>query len=381
MDLNKAKGLIDDYARLLSNCRFHEASHAIEDFVINSLSQTYVPLIRYDLWSDDLDNQERRFTVYRILSRCLLTIDIIIHPICPFLTEYLYQSCFKQFDSILMENLPIGDELSLISSKKVEGAFDKIKEISSLSFSLRNRYKLKRRWPLESAQIYIDEIEFLKVEGIKELLKEQMNIENIEVIELRTDNVVEKILSLLNSEAPIIPTITINRKSVAKIVKGDIGILIEKFESADKIQILKQLKENGFYPFDYSPSKSIDLNITDMDFAFVPSSGYVVGEKENVVLLLNTSRNEELVIKGLVKDLARNIQQLRKELGYSPTQILDTAYISNFSPEEITRLRDFEIDLQNLVRVSKIEFSEKTKGDRGFKKIELDGREIMIYIL
>ena len=280
-----------------------------------------------------------------------------------------------------MENLPIGDELSLISSKKVEGAFDKIKEISSLSFSLRNRHKLKRRWPLESAQIYIDEIEFLKVEGIKELLKEQMNVENVEVIELRTDNVVEKILSLLNSEAPIIPTITINRKSVAKIVKGDIGILIEKFESADKIQILKQLKENGFYPFDYSPSKSIDLNITDMDFAFVPSSGYVVGEKENVVLLLNTSRNEELVIKGLVKDLARNIQQLRKELGYSPTQILDTAYISNFSPEEITRLRDFEIDLQNLVRVSKIEFSEKTKGDRGSKKIKLDGREIMIYIL
>ena len=118
-----------------------------------------------------------------------------------------------------------------------------------------------------------------------------------------------------------------------------------------------------------------------MDFAFVPTSGYVVGEKENVILLLNTSRNEELIIKGLVKDLARNIQQLRKELGYSPTQILDTAYISNFSPEEITKLQDFEIDLQNLVRVNKIEFSEKTDGDKGSKKIELDGREISIYIL
>ncbi len=104
--LTKLKDLIDESAHLLSNCRFHEASHAIEDFIINSLSQTYVPLIRYDLWSDDLDNQIRRFTVYRILSRCLLTIDIILHPICPFFTEYLYQSCFKHFDSILMENLP-----------------------------------------------------------------------------------------------------------------------------------------------------------------------------------------------------------------------------------------------------------------------------------
>ena len=112
--LTKLKDLIDESAHLLSNCRFHEASHAVEDFIINSLSQTYVPLIRYDLWSDDLDNQDRRFTVYRILSRCLLTIDIILHPICPFFTEYLYQSCFKQFDSILMENLPGGEELAMI---------------------------------------------------------------------------------------------------------------------------------------------------------------------------------------------------------------------------------------------------------------------------
>ena len=379
--LTKLKDLIDESSHLLNNCRFHEASHAVEDFIINSLSQTYVPLIRYDLWSDDLDNQNRRFTVYRILSRCLLTIDIILHPICPFFTEYLYQSCFKQFDSILMENLPGGEELATIANKKVEAAFDKIKGISSLSFSLRNRHKLKRRWPLESAQIYVDEIEFLKVGGIKELLKEQMNIESIEVKKLRANNIVEKIINLLNLDAPIIPSIAINRKSVAKIVKSDIGILVDKFENEDKIQILNHLQVKGFYHLDYSPNKSIDLTMTDMDFTFIPRSGYVMGEKENTILLINTSRNEELIIKGLVKDLARNIQQLRKELGYSPTQILDTAYISNFSPEEISKLRDFEIDLKNLVRVNRIEFSDKTDEEKGFKKIELDGREISIYIL
>ena len=378
--LTKLKDLVEQSAHLLSNCRFHEASHAVEDFIINSLSQTYVPLIRYDLWSDDLDNQSRRFSVYRILSYCLLTIDVILHPVCPFFTEYLYQSCFKQFDSILMENLSAGKELALIADKKVEAAFEKIKGISSLSFSLRNRHKLKRRWPLESALIYVDEIEFLKVKGIKELLKEQMNIENIEVRELKANNIVEKIIGLINIEAPIIPSITINRKSVAKLVKSDIGILIDKFEREDKTQILKHLQVNGFYHLDYSPNKSIDLTITDMDFEFVPSDGYVVGEKENVILLVNTARNDELIVKGLIKDLARNLQQLRKELGYSPTEILDTAYISNFSSEQISKFRNFEIDLQNLVRVNRIEFSEKTHGDKGYKKIEVDGKELSIYI-
>ena len=110
--------------------------------------------------------------------------------------------------------------MARIANKQVETAFDKIKEISSLSFSLRNRYKLKRRWPLESALIYVDEIEFLQVEGIKELLKEQMNIENIEVKALKANNIIEKVTSLINFEAPIIPSITVNRKNVAKIVKS-----------------------------------------------------------------------------------------------------------------------------------------------------------------
>ena len=379
--LTKLKGLIDESNQLLSNCRFHEASHVIEDFIINSLSQTYVPLIRYDLWSDDLDNQRRRFTVYTILARCLLTLDIIVHPICPFFTEYLYLSCFKQFDSIMMEKLPTGEELADLTNKQVETAFDKVKEIASLSFSLRNRYKLKRRWPLESALIYVDEIRFLQVKGIKELLKEQMNIENIEVKALKANNVIEKVTSLINLEAPIIPSITVNRKNVAKVVKADIGILSEKFDSEDKLKILKELQEKGFYHFDYAPQKSIDLTIADLDIAFVPVNDYVVGDKENIVLLLNTSRNEELIMKGVVKDLARNIQQLRKELGYSPTQILDRAHISNFSAEEIAKLHEFKLDLQNLVRVRKIEFTEKTDEAENSKKIELDGREILIYII
>jgi isoleucyl-tRNA synthetase len=208
-----------------------------------------------------------------------------------------------------------------------------------------------------------------------------MNIENIEVKALKANNVIEKVTSLINFEAPIIPSITVNRKNVAKVVKADIGILSDKFDSEDKLNILKELQEKGFYHFDYAPKKSIDLTIADLDIAFVPVNDYVVGDKENIVLLLNTSRNEELIMKGVVKDLARNIQQLRKELGYSPTQILDRAHISNFSAEEIAKLHEFKLDLQNLVRVRKIEFTEKTDEAVNSKKIELDGREILIYII
>ena len=39
--------------------------------------------------------------------------------------------------------------------------------------------------------------------------------------------------------------------------------------------------------------------------------------------------------KGLVKDLARRLQALRKEMGYNPTDILDTASILNLDQESL----------------------------------------------
>src|SRR5690606_29876940 len=142
-----------------------------ENFIINSLSQTYIPLIRYDLWSDNAEDKGRRFTIYKILSRCLFSLDVILHPICPFITEYLYQTCFKQYDLILQDRSLDLDFLKRVSSDKIESAFDKIKEISSMSFALRNKNMLKRRWPLETIYVFTDDTSFLELEGMIELLK------------------------------------------------------------------------------------------------------------------------------------------------------------------------------------------------------------------
>jgi len=379
--LTKLEKLVTRVASLLDECRFHEACHAIEDFIINSLSQTYVPLIRYDLWSDDLENRERRFTVYKILSCCLFALNLILHPICPFITEFLYQSNFKRVDSILLDRSLNVDFLKKVSDEKVESAFDKIKEISSISFSLRNKLKLKRRWPLESIHIFSDEVDFLEMDGMLGLLRDQMNIENIIVNKIRWTNNAAKLIDMIKNNAPITPNLTINRKTVAKEVKGDIMLVIEKFDQLEKLFVLEQLQELGSLNLEYSDGKSLKLTLDDININFDTINGYSDAQRDNIILFLNTHRNDDLTIKGMVKDLARNIQQLRKELGYSPTRILNTAYISNLSREEVTRVQKFEEDLRNLVRVNKIVFPDMIS-DSSFnpKQIDIDGKEISIYI-
>lgn len=379
--LTKLEKLVRNVTNLIDECRFHEACHEIEDFIINSLSQTYVPLIRYDLWSDDLENRERRFTVYKILSCCLFALDLVLHPICPFITEFLYQSNFKRVESILFDRSLDIEFLKKVSNDKVEFAFDKIKEISSMSFSLRNKLKLKRRWPLESIFVFSQDVEFLGMEGMLDLLREQMNIENIIVKKVRWTDKAAKLVDMIRNNAPVIPNLTVNRKTVAKELKGDIMLFIEKFDKLDKNFVLDQLQESGSLDLEYSEGKSFKLTLEDVNIDFDTTNGYSALERDNLILFLNTHRNDELIIKGMVKDLARNIQQLRKELGYSPTKILDTAYISNFSEDEISKIQKFEDVLRNLVRVNKIVFPDRiSNGGIKPKQVEIDGRDISIYI-
>ena len=140
-------------------------------------------------------------------------------------------------------------------------------------------------------------------------------------------------------------------------MKSDIELLIQKFSLMDANQILFDIKEKGFFSCQYSNNASIDLTEADLGIAYLPNENYASGEKENILLLINISRNDELITKGLVRDLSRDIQQLRKELGFNPTGILACAYISNIPKNEITQLRDYE-EIKNLVRVKDVVFSD-----------------------
>ena len=378
--LTKLEKLIDNVTKLIDICKYHEASRSIEEFVINSLSQTYVPLIRYDLWNDELENQSRRFTIYTVLSTCLKNVDVLLHPFSPFTTDFLYLSCFKQNETILMDGWSNKEILKKVSDNYTEAAFDMIKEIASMSFSVRNKSKLKRRWPLESAYIYCNTTEFLKIKGIKEILHDQLNIQNIFIGEIKFENVIEKILKLLENKAPIIPKIDINKKIVAKKIKSDIPLLIKEFSKMDIIQILYDLKNSGVFFCKYSTNKSIELTEADLSISYLPAENYISTEKDNILLIINISRNDDLIIKGLVRDLSRNIQQLRKELGFNPTEILNYAYISNISKDEKIHLTKYFNDIKNLVRVKDVILSETSDNTLNYKSIDIDGKEIKIFI-
>ena len=372
--LSKLQKLIASVTESQDKCRFHEASRAIDDYLINAVSQVYIPITREELWADDDSQKERRFAIYATLSEILETLDILLHPICPFTTQYLYGSMFAEKKNILLEDFPVSK--SALTNDKVEEAFDLMKESVSVSAAARMKGKLKRRWPLDKAIICVEPGQKTKLESLSEMLLSQLNVEKYDIIELQKSDGLELVSDLLQKNIPVTPKVELERKKIGPKAKQDMGRLLDKFSQTDPSDIVNNLLKKGTHTFDLGDNK-IQLSKEDFIVGYSEKEGFAMSNRDSLIVFISTTRNREMLARGLIRDIARRLQVLRKERGYNPTDILEAAYILGLDDESLEMTKEKQSDLAYLVRVKKIMFEDKAKS---YKDEDLDGQKIRISV-
>ncbi|MEM2760620.1 MAG: isoleucine--tRNA ligase [Nitrososphaerales archaeon] len=375
--LSKLQGLIDTITIAYDRCRYHEAARAIEEFVINDLSQTYIPLTRNEIWDDSKDNINRRFAIYSILKRVLKTLDILLHPISPFITDHLYLSCFNGKRSILLEEWPTKEEKFV--NMKVENAFDTLKEVVSVASAARMKSQLKRRWPLKNAYICVGKDKVHALSSLQELLRSQLNVNEIRLIGVEKAGKDAAILAMINDGLPVIPRISLKRSSIAPKVRADIGRVQQEFASINHVKFLQALQGDGMFNLLYD-GKCVTITREDVEIEYETGNGYVMADRGNTFVLLSTVRDRDLTAKGLVRDIARRLQSLRKQRGYNPTDILDTAYVAGLDNEALELLHGLKNELAFLVRVKEVELMRDVRQGVKWVEDEIDGKPISISI-
>src|SRR5919106_477545 len=376
--LSKLQKLVVEVTEAFDQCRFHEAAKAMDAFIINELSQTYVPMTRNIIWDDSPESLNKRLAVYSVISYVLIQLNIMLHPLSPFITEYLYVTCFNSKKGILLESWPKRDE-KLVNSE-VESAFDQIKEIVSLANAARNLASLKRRWPIKEVIICGQNLRSLEKEGVPYVLRNQLNAGQYRLVEIRTDSQLEKVADLLYTKMPISVEVSLVRRNIAPRVKADINRVAEAFERVDKLELVHTLQKSEEYLLAYNNGKTIKLLASDVEIAYKASDGYSCSERDGLIVFISSARDKDLIDKGLLRDLARQLQQLRKERQYNPTDILDAAYIAGLTGEELARLSLMKDELTYLVRVKTVFLLEDSAINVSYKVVEVDGRELKISV-
>ena len=372
--LSKLQKLIKKTNELNDKCKFHESAKALEDFIINMLSQIYIPITRGELWDEDELKKERRFAIYAILYEVLKTLDVLIHPLCPYTSEHLYLSTFGKKNSILLENWP--EEKIELEDDVIEESFDLLKEVVSISAAARMKGKLKRRWPLNEAIICVEPNQKSKLESLSELLLSQLNVEKCTIHEIKESEGLAQLLELKKLSLPVISKVELERKKIGPKAKQFMGNLVKQFGETDPEKIVESIQQKENFEFDIDGNKIV-LDKEDFIFDFDSQEGFAASKRGNFVVFISTSRNKEMMARGLVKDVARRIQTLRKERGYNPTDILNVASILDLEDEQLQMLKEKEKDLTFLVRVKKIDFTQSCKE---YKDDDIDGQKIRISV-
>jgi isoleucyl-tRNA synthetase len=240
--------------------------------------------------------------------------------------------------------------------------------------------KLKRRWPVDEVLIFSTDVRFLNNPDLMEILRNQINAQNCRLIEIPTlKSQISKLNSLIANGAPINVEMHISTKSVAPRVKSKITPLIRDFEGIDKISVLRSLDEEGKITLNVLGEK-VELDENDLVMEYFPSDGYSSAELDGLVVFISTSRSNHLIKMGFLRDLARNLQQLRKEHGRNPTDVLPIAHVARLDESEMEDLSQLKDELKFMVRVNEVVFSLNAVDGVNYKTIDLDGRQILISI-
>jgi isoleucyl-tRNA synthetase len=114
----------------------------------------------------------------------------------------------------------------------------------------------------------------------------------------------------------------------------------------------------------------------------VDKKRWTLASESGIHVLLDTHRGEALEGEGLMRDIARRVQALRKELGFMPTDILEAVHVAELDPESTKLLEPYLTEMAELVRAKKVYVhKERLDVKAEWHERRLDDKKIYVAIL
>jgi isoleucyl-tRNA synthetase len=345
---------------------FNEAAKSIEDLVITHLSQTYIRLVRNELWKDDPKERGRRLAIYAVLGEGLRRADVLLHPVSPFVTEFLYQEVFadKGWKKPLLAH---GRRKSSVGGSEVaESIVDLALVTEEACNSARTRAKLKRRWPLQSATLLVPASSKKVAVNARRTIALLCNVKDVSVL-TSTSKFPARFLLRPNSSrvGALFKERTRDVLAAAGPLEG--APAIKAYLSTKSLKITTQ-------------SGEVEVPVSAFELVTTPNDGYEVAEKGGMFVAISKERDPKLVAEGLVRDVARRLQALRKEKGYVPTAMLRAASVAGLEEEDLELLTPLTKEIAFLVRVRRVDLAKEKTREKGWAESDLDGRPVFLKV-
>jgi isoleucyl-tRNA synthetase len=210
--------------------------------------------------------------------------------------------------SVHLSNFPAFDSSYVDSA--LEHKMQKAQTISSLVLSLRQKEKIKVRQPLQKIMIpVLDEAQRDEILAVSELIKSEVNVKEIELIDEGSGILVKQIKPDFKKLGPRFGK---EMKAVAQIINNFGQEEISILEKEGKISVLIN-------------EKSTTLCLDDVVISSQDIEGWLVANTDDVTVALDVTISPELKNEGIARELVNRIQNIRKDSGF---EVMDRVEIT-----------------------------------------------------
>lgn len=297
--------LIADVKNAYESYEPTRAGRAIQNFVIDNLSNWYVRLNRKRFWGGEYNND--KIAAYQTLYTCLETVAVLACPIAPFYTDRLFKDLSKatgrnQKMSVHLTTFPVEDQQAI--DKDLEERMSMAQRISSMVLSLRRKVNLKVRQPLNKIMVpVLNDKTVRQLDAVKDIILTEVNIKGIEYLDDTSGVLVKKIKPNFKTLGP----------KYGKIMK-QIAAAINQMQQED----IAELERSGSFKI-AAANQEVILSLNDVEILSEDIPGWLVANEGTLTVALDITVTDELKNEGIAREFINRIQNIRKESGFAVT--------------------------------------------------------------
>ena len=293
--LSRASSMADSFHQHFEEWDFHKAGRKLEEFVVNDLSNWYVRRSRRRLW-EEVDSSDKR-SCQHTLHEVLLLVCRLMAPISPFMPDVIHRALAGS--SVHMADWPVGSGLVDRSLPPrdygLEQQMGLVRALAERGRRIRVEEGRRQRLPCRNGWI----IGGPDLNEFHDILAEELNVER-----LMTEDDLDRFQRIVLEP---------NRKALGAKCRSDLPAVLAELDTADADSLLLEI-EAGI-----AALAGYQITMDDIEVRRTERDGYsaaTLGDEDfgDVSLVLDMSVDDELMSRGLARDVIRRIQSKRKEL-------------------------------------------------------------------
>ena len=322
--ISKSHQLTADAKLSYENFEVDKLLKNVESF-LDDLSNWYIRRNRRRFWKSE--NDADKFVAYQTLYEVLLDLIKILSPIIPFVAERMYLNITKDDvnennNSIHLSSFPQSDH-SKIDNALIEKV-DSLKRVIESGRAVRKKANIKVRQPLNSLKVYTANKQVKSfIQKQADIVIDELNIKEV----VFSDNIDEF------GKLSLKP----NFKNLKMKFGDEMQEAMKSISTLNAKTVLENLLHGNSFP-----ENSFELNKDDVLITLKAEKGSESFLAKDLIVCLDTTISEQLRLEGVLRDLIRQIQLMRKEADFNiDDRIIISGTFKNELKDVISENKDY----------------------------------------